>query len=125
MRSGPGTNYPVVGRVTQGQTFTPDARNRAGDWLRFTFTGGQGWVYAPLMTVTGVDSLPVVNAPRVPTATPAPAQSAPPTAAPQQRVSCPRNCTQAREMGMTNMRPDHPCYRASFDRDRDGLACEP
>ena len=69
VRSGPGTNYPVVGRVSQGQTFTPDGRNQAGDWLRFSFTGGQGWVYAPLMTLTGMDSLPVVNAPP---ATPAP-----------------------------------------------------
>ena len=127
VRSGPGTNYPIVGKVRRGQTFTPDGRNRAGDWLRFRWIGGQGWVYASLMTVSGLDEVPVVNAPRAPTpptSTPAPAQSSPPTAVPQERVSCPRTCVEARERGMTNMGRDHACYLSKFDRDGDGIACE-
>lgn len=125
VRSGPGTNYPVVGRVSQGQTYTPDGRNQAGDWLRFSFEGGQGWVYAPLMTVSGVvNRLPVLNAPTPPTSTPAPAQSSPPTAVPQERVSCPSTCGEARERGMVNMGRDHACYLSKFDRDGDGIACE-
>ncbi len=122
VRSGPGTNYPIIGRVTRGQTFTPNARNRAGDWLRFSSSAGQGWVFASLMTVTRMDRLPVVSAPRPPN--PVPAQRSQPAPAPQQPVSCPRNCTEAHNMGMSNMRPGHACYQLKFDRDRDGIACE-
>ena len=126
-RSGPGTNYPIVGRVTRGQTFTPDGRNRAGDWLRFNSTAGQVWVYAPLMTVTGLDRVSVVSTPRPPvppTLTPVPAQPPSPTPVPPQRISCPRNCTEAHNMGMSNMGTGHACYLPKFDRDRDGVACE-
>ena len=118
-RSGPGTNYPIVGKVSRGQTFTPDGRNQAGDWLRFNSTVGQVWVYAPLMTVSGLDQVPVVSTPRPPAPAP-PAQSSPPT----QPVSCPRTCSDAHNMGMSNMGTDHACYQPKFDRDRDGVACE-
>ncbi|MCY3905465.1 MAG: excalibur calcium-binding domain-containing protein [Caldilineaceae bacterium] len=37
---------------------------------------------------------------------------------------CPRNCTEAHQMGMSNMRPDHRCFQPKFDRDKDGIACE-
>ena len=37
---------------------------------------------------------------------------------------CPSNCTQAREMGMTNMTPGHPCWQDKFDRDKDDIGCE-
>ena len=121
-RSGPGTNYPIIGTVSRGQTFTPDGRNQAGDWLRFNSTAGQVWVYAPLMTVSGLDRVPVVSTPRPPT--PAPTRSSPPTAVPQPRVSCPSNCTEAHNMGMSNMGTGHACYQPKFDRDRDGVACE-
>ena len=53
--------------------------------------------------------------PPPPTATPPPASSG---------QSCPRNCTEAHNMGMSNMRTDHACYQPKFDRDRDGIACE-
>ena len=102
VQSGPGTNYPIVGRVTQGQSFTLNGRNRADDWLRFGWEGGQGWVYASLMTVTELDELPVVSAPR------------PPTPEQRQPASCPRNCTEAHSMGMSNMRPDHALLSAEI-----------
>ena len=47
--------------------------------------------------------------------------SAPP---PSTGQSCPRNCTEAHAMGMSNMGRDHACYQPKFDRDRDGIACE-
>ncbi len=53
--------------------------------------------------------------PPPPTATPPPASSG---------QSCPRNCTEAHNMGMSNMGRDHACYQPKFDRDRDGIACE-
>ena len=53
----------------------------------------------------------------------------PPPAATQQQPassgqSCPRNCTEAHNMGMSNMGSDHACYQPKFDRDRDGIGCE-
>ena len=39
-------------------------------------------------------------------------------------TSCPRNCTEAHAMGMSNMGKDHACYQPKFDRDRDGIAYE-
>lgn len=49
----------------------------------------------------------------------------PPTATPAAAgQSCPRNCTEAHNMGMSNMGRDHACYQPKFDRDRDGIACE-
>ena len=54
--------------------------------------------------------------------------SAPPppadTPSPSSGQSCPRNCTEAHAMGMSNMGRDHACYQPKFDRDRDGIACE-
>jgi len=53
--------------------------------------------------------------------------SAPPPATntpPPSGQSCPRNCTEAHAMGMSNMGRDHACYQPKFDRDRDGIACE-
>ena len=37
---------------------------------------------------------------------------------------CPSTCSQAHDMGMSNMGTDHACYQPKFDRDRDGIACE-
>ena len=48
----------------------------------------------------------------------------PPTATTPSGQSCPRNCTEAHNMGMSNMGRDHACYQPKFDRDRDGIACE-
>jgi len=37
---------------------------------------------------------------------------------------CPSNCTEAHEMGMSNMGTGHRCYKPRLDRDGDGIACE-
>lgn len=47
-----------------------------------------------------------------------------PTATTPSGQSCPRNCTEAHAMGMSNMGRDHACYQSKFDRDRDGIGCE-
>lgn len=38
--------------------------------------------------------------------------------------SCPRNCTEAHKMGMSNMGTGHRCYKPRLDGDGDGIACE-
>jgi hypothetical protein len=53
LRSGPGTNYPIVGQVKAGQVLDIVARNRAGDWFRLT---NGHWISGAM----------VENAPKVP-----------------------------------------------------------
>ena len=70
VRSGPGTNYGIVGQVKRGQEFRPNGRNQDGTWLRFPWRGSYGWVAAWLMTVEGVENVPIVQAPPASTTEP-------------------------------------------------------
>ena len=47
LRSGPGTNYAVVGTAKRGQEFRPDGFNQARDWLRFSLDGEHVWDLRP------------------------------------------------------------------------------
>jgi uncharacterized protein YraI len=78
VRRGPGTNFvPPIGQFTANQTTEILGTNLDGSWLKVRYGSGEGWVYAPLVTVEGdISSLPAETGP----ATPVPAQ---PTAAPQ------------------------------------------
>ncbi len=126
VRTGPGTAFAIVGTVEQGDRFDISGRNAAGDWLEFCCVNGQrGWIYAQLLNVSQeTTSIPLaqdISAAPAPTNTPVPA-SQPPAASSGQ--SCPRNCTEAHNMGMSNMGSDHACYQPKFDQDRDGIGCE-
>lgn len=91
VRSGPGTNYAVIGSVSQGMQFDVTGKNPAGDWFQFCCVNGEvGWMFAQLATVENAQLVAVagdipaapptpVPAPVVPTNTPVPA--APPPAA--------------------------------------------
>lgn len=76
LRGGPGTNYPVVGSVSQGQALDVVARNPAGDWLQL---GNNAWIYASLVNdaptglqvATNIPAPPVVAAPAAQPAAPA------------------------------------------------------
>ncbi len=49
VRQGPGTTFPVVGTVSQGETVTILSRNEVGDWWRaccITGTNQDGWMAA-------------------------------------------------------------------------------
>jgi hypothetical protein len=68
VRSGPNTNYPVVGVLIAGQRIPALGRTVGGDWIQITYPGvpgGVAWVYSPLVTVEG--SLPLVEPPPTPT----------------------------------------------------------
>ncbi len=51
VRGGPGMQYPALGTAIGGENVTVTGRNQAGDWLRISFQGRNGWVYAPLLTL--------------------------------------------------------------------------
>lgn len=71
IRSGPGLNYPVIGRFSAGEQFVVTGRNQAGDWLQFQFYGQLGWVTGNLVKGNyNLSAAPVVqNIPAAPTST--------------------------------------------------------
>lgn len=86
IRSGPGTNFPIIGFAPNGTTALITGRNAAGDWYVVsipTLPGGIGWISAPLMAATNVQDVPVIQSPPTPVPTPTPVAPTPtPTAVP-------------------------------------------
>jgi uncharacterized protein YraI len=60
VRSGPGTEYDLVGSAAAGETFDVVAKNAAGDWWQVCCVAGQnGWVYGELAAVQNGESVAV------------------------------------------------------------------
>lgn len=75
-RSGPGTNYEVIGIVEDGQSFDVVGQNDAGDWWRICcYNDEEFWVINDYVEISQG-----ANGPIIPAATPIPA--APPTSVP-------------------------------------------
>jgi len=90
VRSGPGTNYDVVGGLETGIAAPITGKNDSGDWWQITLaTGQQGWVYGPLVETSGdIGKIALATniAPPPPTATPAPIAEVP-TAVPAETIA--------------------------------------
>ena len=92
IRSGPGTNFPVVGAARQGDTGTIVGQSQDGRWWVVeapSLPGGVGWVSADFVIATNTETVPVVASPPTPVPTPtrvpptrAPATPVPPTPTP-------------------------------------------
>jgi len=81
VRSGPGTNYGVIGQIRQGQTFPITGKNQAGNWWQFDYNGRPGWISGQLVRVTNAELVKVAtNIPAPPTAPPRPTAAPQPTA---------------------------------------------
>lgn len=68
VRSGPGTDYPIVGVLVAGQRVPALGKSPGGNWVFISYpgvTGGTAWVYAFNITVRG--ELPIVEPPPTPT----------------------------------------------------------
>ena len=89
-RGGPGTDYGIVGAVTQGQAFDVVGRNVDGTWWQFCCVNGQqAWIFGELVTVENPDTVPVAqNIPAPPVAVAPPTQ---PPAAPAPPAEQPTN----------------------------------
>lgn len=64
VRAGPGDDFPVVAQFEQNRQLTVTGRDANGIWLRVCCLddGGEGWVFALSVTVTGnVAAVPVVE----------------------------------------------------------------
>jgi lipoprotein-anchoring transpeptidase ErfK/SrfK len=83
IRSGPGTDYPVVGLLDPGAQ--AEVVGRYGDWWQIEYSGAPAWVASWVVTASSVDGVPQVEVPPVPTPllqataplTPIPAPAAP------------------------------------------------
>jgi len=80
VRSGPGTNYAILGVLLQSQTAEITGRNADATWWQIKFSGakdGRGWISAAYASAANISNVPIVNAPAPPiapaaTTTPAP-----------------------------------------------------
>ena len=76
IRSGPGTEYSLLGTSNPGDQFRITGKNPAGTWWEIEYNGGAGWIFGELAAVTGGEGIAVAAnippAPVVPTAPPAP-----------------------------------------------------
>lgn len=62
IRSGPGTNYDIVGTLPAGQSLEIIGRNTESSWWQVSTPDGSGWVAAWVTTASNVDeSIPVVE----------------------------------------------------------------
>jgi ABC-type branched-subunit amino acid transport system substrate-binding protein/uncharacterized protein YgiM (DUF1202 family) len=76
VRSGPGTNYDVIGQLRQGDQIKATGTNANNTWIVIDFRGLQGWLSADILDVFGdLNSLPILLPP--PTPTPPPATATP------------------------------------------------
>ena len=83
VRSGPGTDYPVMGLLDSGAR--AQVVGRYGDWWQIEYNGAPAWVAGWVVTTSSVDNVPQVEVPLVPTPllqapaspTPIPAPAAP------------------------------------------------
>lgn len=76
IRSGPGTNFPVIGKARYGDEGEIVGRSENGGWWAVSapsLPGGIGWVSADFVLATNAENVPVIAAPPLPpTPTPIP-----------------------------------------------------
>lgn len=78
VRSGAGTQYSVIAKLTRGAQVTVNGQNATGDWLRITLEGGgEGWIAASFVTRLDNNSAPAasVQADTTANTTPAPIET--------------------------------------------------
>ena len=79
IRSGPSTDYDIIGVADAGRKFFISGKNADGRWWRIFFEGKSAWVYAPYVQSANTDRVGVVATPILsPTRTPRPTSPPPP-----------------------------------------------
>ena len=82
VREGPGTNYPSIGQLQNGQTAAVKGKSADGAWWQIAFQNGNGWVFGELAQANAAaQSVTVAQAPPPPTSAPVTVAPATPVAA--------------------------------------------
>jgi len=64
IRSGPSTDYNVIGTLSAGKSLPIIGRNADSSWWQVTTSNGDGWIAGFVVTVSNVDdSIPVIDVP--------------------------------------------------------------
>lgn len=79
LRTGPGTNYSVLGGVNAGETLSVLGRNGDSTWLLVLAPSGEAWISAQLVESISISGLPVKTS-SAPTVVPVPQPTAQPRA---------------------------------------------
>jgi uncharacterized protein YraI len=96
LRTGPSTDYPLVGAVNQGESYAVTGRNAAGDWWQICCINAQpAWIYGALAAATDTDAVAVVSDVPAPPVAAAPAESAPAEAPAAQVPAAPEPAAEA------------------------------
>ena len=83
VRQGPGTNFSIIAKVSEGMQFEVIGQNLTGDWYQFCCVNGeQGWIYAPLLQVENPQLIPAATPTPAATSTIAAAAASLPTTLP-------------------------------------------
>ncbi|RME78261.1 MAG: SH3 domain-containing protein [Chloroflexi bacterium] len=88
IRSGPGLNYSVIGRLNPNTTAAIVGRNTDASWWQIKITDDRfGWVSNSVVSARNTENVPLAQAPAPPPAPPSPqpASSAPPAQSQPQR----------------------------------------
>jgi uncharacterized protein YraI len=91
VRSGPGTNYSIVGGLAEGESALVTGRNAGTSWWQISYEGRSAWIANSVVTantlafnapVVEAPPPPATNTPLPPTATSLPTATSGPTATP-------------------------------------------
>lgn len=132
IRSGPGTDYPIISSASVNEQIDVIGQNTAGDWLQLA---GQGWIFAELVDNVPSDLPTVAAAAAPPAATPVPARSEPvalPTAPGAPVCQCSGDAYNCGDFGSWRAAQDcfEYCMQSvgydvhGLDGDNNGFACE-
>ena len=84
VRSGPGTNYPVLTALPPSVAVPVTGRNESSTWWQIQGPDGStGWVAGSVVQATNISNVPFVAAPPPPQQPPTPTSPPPPPAQPQ------------------------------------------
>ncbi len=110
VRSGPSTEYELIGVLIQGQRALALGRTPGGDWIQIEYLGVPGnvaWVYSPFVVLEPPTvTLPIVEPP--PTATPRATATIDPTLAAQ------FNLAQVEPTRLPTFTPASPVIQPTF-----------
>jgi uncharacterized protein YraI len=145
LRSGPSTDYDIVGTLVAGQSLEIVGRNADSTWWQVSSPDGLYWIADEVTTVSNVnDSIPEVEAPPTPIATeppttmepttePQPPEQVPTEPPPIEACDCSGNHLNCPDFG--THASAQACYEHckslgrgdvhGLDRDDDGTACDP
>lgn len=81
VRSGPSTQYDILGQLRENEQARVIGANRDNSWVVIEFRGQNGWLSAPLLEIFGnLNTVPIIDPPPTPTPgftpTPVPPQEA-------------------------------------------------